>query len=71
MGAYVSVYNMQKEKKQPFYQNAAVLSCLASLVFCIFIFKLYGLQALIFCLIQVLGAVFYLEVINFIEHYGL
>jgi hypothetical protein len=62
---------MEKEKKHPFYQNAAVLSCFASLGFCFFIFKVYGLQALFFFLVQVLGAVFYLEVINFIEHYGL
>lgn len=53
------------------FQNAAILSCVASFVFCAVILRIYGSQAFLFYIIQVLGAVFYLEVINFIEHYGL
>lgn len=62
---------MEKQKNKPFYKNGLVLSCVGSLIFCLMLFKVYGLQGFIFFLIQVLGAVFYLEVINFIEHYGL
>lgn len=70
-GAYRSVYMMEKENKKHFFNNGAVLSCLASLLFCLAILKVYGVQGFAFFLIQVLGAVFYLEAINFIEHYGL
>ena len=44
---------------------------IANIVFCLFLYKIYGTQAFIFFILQVLGAVFYLEVINYIEHYGL
>lgn len=44
---------------------------MANIIFCGGIFYIYGLQCLILFLLQVLGAVFYLEVINYIEHYGL
>lgn len=61
----------KKSFKKPFLLNYAVLSVFASLLFCVTIFHVYGLQAFVFFILQVLGAVFYLEAINFIEHYGL
>lgn len=71
VGSWKSVFQMEKEAKKPFYQNYAVLSLVASALFVSLIFKIYGRQAGIFYLIEAIGSVFYLEGINYIEHYGL
>ena len=51
--------------------NVAVLSILGALIFAGLIWRVYGSQAFILFIITALGAVAYLEVINYIEHYGL
>jgi hypothetical protein len=43
----------------------------AALVFCGLIWRIYGTQAFILYLIAALGAIAYLEAINYLEHYGL
>lgn len=70
-GSYKSVYSMQKEEKRPIYLNYAVLSVLASVLFTGVIFSFYGIQGGILFLISAFGSIFYLEAINYIEHYGL
>ena len=50
-GSWKSVYGMEKEAKKPFYQNYAVLSLIASILFVWLIFKMYGCQAGVFYLI--------------------
>ena len=70
-GAYRSAYNIEKQDGKTFWNNKVVQSIVSSILFCGFVYKVFGLQAFICFLIQVLGAVFYLEVINYIEHYGL
>lgn len=69
--AYGSVYQMEKETGKQFYNNYAVWSVLGSMMFSVCIYQKYGLQALIFMVFQAAGAIFYLETINYIEHYGL
>lgn len=70
-GAYKNVFKMEKENGKSFWNNLLVWSIIGSLTFCCFINAMFGGQAFCFFLIQVVGAVFYLEVINYIEHYGL
>lgn len=62
---------MEKQEKKPFFANYAVLSVVASILFTMLMFKIYGAQAGVLFLIEAFGSVFYLEAINYIEHYGL
>ena len=63
---------MQKEEeKKPFYLNYAVLSIVGAFAFTAAIYYIFGPQATIFFLIEAFGTIFYLEAINYIEHYGL
>ena len=62
---------MELAEKKLFIQNYSVLSALASLVFTALMFKIYGLQGGIFFLILAYSSIFYLEGINYIEHYGI
>ena len=66
-----SVYNAEKEIKKPFYLNTAILSIFFDILFLSTVFYFYGLQAVIMLLISAVGALFYLGVINYVEHYGL
>ena len=59
-GSYKSVYNMEKAEKKPFIANYCVLSILASILFTLLIFKIYGMQAGILFLIEAFGSIFYL-----------
>lgn len=70
-GAYSKVYQRDKESGKPLYKNTIFISIMSSILFCSFIAYVYGLQAFVCFLMWVSGAVFYLEVINYIEHYGL
>ena len=70
-GSYVSVYNMEKKNNKLFIFNYAVLSVIAALAFIGGVFYFYNAQAAILFTISQLGAIFYLEAINYIEHYGL
>ena len=70
-GAYRSVYRMEKESGKPLCKNLMIWSMVANLVFCTLIYMFYDAKTLVFFVAQVLGAVFFLEVINYIEHYGL
>jgi alkane 1-monooxygenase len=71
-GSYKSVYLMEKnEAKKPFYANYSVLSIVASILFTLLMFKVYGVQGGLFFLLEAAGSIFYLEAINYLEHYGL
>ena len=70
-GSFRSVYNMEKQEKKMFFQNYAVLSVVASVLFTILVFKVYGIQSGIFFLAVSFGSIMYLEAVNYIEHYGL
>jgi alkane 1-monooxygenase len=63
---------MQKDiDKQPFYLNWAVVSVAGAIAFILGIYYLYNLQTTIFFVFQTLLAIFNLESIDYIEHYGL
>lgn len=59
-GAYGSAYQIEKDDGKKFWNNYAVLSIVSSILFCVFIFAVFGLQAFICFLLQAFGAVFYL-----------
>ena len=59
-GAYKSAYQIEKDDGKKIWNNYAVLSVVSSILFCGFIYKVFGLQAFICFLLQALGAVFYL-----------
>lgn len=61
----------KEEEKKPFYANCAVLSVVASIVFTLFVYLGFGPKATAFFVFEALFSVFYLEAINYIEHYGL
>jgi alkane 1-monooxygenase len=63
---------MQKDiEKKPFFLNWAVLSVVGAIAFTSWVYYLYNLQTAIFFVLQALLAIFSLESINYIEHYGL
>ena len=62
---------MQKDLNKHFYLNYAVLSVVASVAFTSLIYYMFGMQTTVFFLLEAFLSVFYLEAINFIEHYGL
>lgn len=62
---------MEVDEKKRFYENYAVLSVLAAIIFTTMIFSIYGMQGGILFLLESIGSIFYLEAINYIEHYGI
>ena len=62
---------MEKEQKKSFFTNYAVLSALSALIFVSLMFKIYGFQAGVIYVFIAYGGVFFLETINYVEHYGL
>ena len=71
VGSWKSVYKMEVEEEKPIYLNYAVLSIVWSVVFSSIVYGFFGLQATIFFLVQAYLSVFFLELINYVEHYGL
>ena len=71
LGSYKSVYNMEKEAKKPLYKNCSVLSVVAAIAFTAGIFAYYPIHTGIFFLFEALFSIFYLEAINYLEHFGL
>ena len=71
VGSWKSVYNMQKEEGKPVFLNYAVLSLVWSFVFTSLVYVGFGPKATLFFVAQALLSIFFLEVINYIEHYGL
>jgi hypothetical protein len=57
---------MEKQEKKPFFANYAVLSAVASILFTILMFKIYGTQAGVLFIAEALGSIFYLEAINYV-----
>jgi alkane 1-monooxygenase len=70
-GTLMSVYNMELEAGKKIYENCAVLSVAWSIVFTAVIYAFFGFHATTFFLIQAFVSIFFLETINYIEHYGL
>lgn len=62
---------MEKEINKPIYLNYAILSVIGSIIFTTVIYLGFGLQATVLFVIEALFSIFYLEAINYIEHYGL
>jgi len=62
-GGFLSAYRINR--------RFVTLSTIASLLFIFAIYPLFGLNALILQVVSVVGAISYLEAINYIEHYGL
>lgn len=52
-------------------ENYAVLSLIASVGFIAGVYLIFGLKSTLVHLAIVAGAIFYLEAINYLEHYGL
>lgn len=71
VGSWKSVYNMQKEEGKSFFTNYAILSIAWSVTFTSLIFLGFGAKATVFFLVQGLLSIFFLELINYVEHYGL
>ena len=59
------------EENKPFYLNYAVLSIASGFGFTALVYLLFGTQATVLFLIEAFFSIFYLEAINYIEHYGL
>ena len=70
-GSWLSAYNIEKTQGKPIYLNGAILSIVSSVLLIGMVWKFYGLPAAIMFTIYGLGSIFYLENINYIEHYGL
>lgn len=70
-GSYKSVYEMERQEKKSFFTNYSVLSIVSSILFTMLMFKIYGTQAGVLFIVEAVGSIFYLEAINYIEHYGL
>lgn len=62
---------MQKEQKKAIYANYAVLSVLWAFTFTTIVFTLFGWIATVSFIAMATLSVFFLETINYIEHYGL
>jgi len=63
---------MQKDTdRKPFFLNYAVLSVAGSIAFILGVYYFYNLQTTIFFVLEAYLSIFYLEAINYIEHYGL
>jgi alkane 1-monooxygenase len=72
LATYRDVYRLERDnEKKRFWTNYAVLSVVASVTFTGFIFYMYNLQATVLFLIQTYLAIFFLEAVNYLEHYGL
>lgn len=70
-GTVLSVYSMEKEAGKKIYQNCAILSIVWGLVFTAIMYGIFGAIATVFFVAQAFVSIFFLEVINYIEHYGL
>lgn len=63
---------MEKDKEQkPFYMNFAVVSVAASVLLVILIYWAFNLQTAAFFVVEAHLSIFFLEAINYLEHYGL
>ena len=62
---------MQKEEGKPIYLNYALLSATWSIIFTAGIYLLFGGASTLFFVLQAVMSIFFLETINYIEHYGL
>jgi alkane 1-monooxygenase len=62
---------MERESGKSFLINYAVLSIVSAILFTALIFFVYGVQGGVLFVLEALGSIFYLEAINYIEHYGL
>jgi alkane 1-monooxygenase len=70
-GSLLSAYNIEAKRDKPFYLNGAVLSIISSVLFVCLVYKFYNIQATLLFLAYAFGSIFFLESINYIEHYGL
>lgn len=69
--SWKGVYNDEKEKGKGLLTNYACQSLLASVTFASLVYCVWGLQAAVAHSLMAFGAVFYLETISYLEHYGL
>jgi alkane 1-monooxygenase len=69
--SWKGVYDDEKGYGKSFFTNYANLSLVATAFMASAIYYFYGLQALVIHSLMVLGALVYLEAINYVEHYGL
>ena len=65
-GSWLSVYNMEIEEGKKVYENYAVLSILCSIACTGLVYFASGAAATIFFLVQGIGSIFFLEIINYI-----
>ena len=71
IGSWLSAFNIDKSRGKPLYLNGAVLSIVSSVFFVGLVWKFYGAVSTAAFIVYALGSIFYLENINYIEHYGL
>jgi hypothetical protein len=64
--SWKGVYDDEKILGKGFFSNCAVLSILGTLGYCFLVYLIFGLQALIIHSLMALGAIIYLEAINYI-----
>ena len=65
------MYNAHKKQNKPFYMNYAVLGMVANVMFIGFVQIKYNTQTTVFFLLASLLGIFFLESVNYLEHYGL
>jgi alkane 1-monooxygenase len=74
-GSWRSAWRLEAEQlarmQRPWWRSALLGAALAQAALLVGLFALFGLPALLFWLCQSAYAVFQLETINYIEHYGL
>ena len=71
LDSWKGVYSDQKAEGKSLLTNYASLSLLASAGFVSIIYSVWGLQVAIAHSLMAFGAIFYLETISYIQHYGL
>lgn len=71
IGSWLSAYSIEQKSEKPVYLNGAVLSIISSILLTGLVAKYFGAMTALVFLAYGLGSIFYLENINYIEHYGL
>ena len=69
--SWIGVYEDEKANGKKIWSNYAVQSIFSTALFGLAIYFIAGLQPFIVTSIIALGAILYLETINYLEHYGL
>ena len=62
---------MEKEANKPWYLNCCLLSIAGAVAMVAAVFVGYSVQTGLFFMLEAYLSIFYVEAINYVEHYGL